>query len=106
MTLEERQRAKDAKATLKSFLKLFNEYSGEVFGHHRTILLDELRAQLQRQEPQVTAIILEIIGDGQISVGNIGVITYRDILVTALMGGNNEDPVRAGRVHTRPNRAP
>lgn len=81
------------KHVLQSFLGLFNEYSDEIFGTHQEDRLDNLRGQLQRMEAEVTRYLLQIVGDGVIVTGSFGIrqqIAHRDLLTTALMGGNNE----------------
>jgi len=45
-------RTQQAKDTLESFLRLFNEYAEEVFSERRRDRLDDLRTRLQRLEPQ------------------------------------------------------
>lgn len=75
---------------LESFLGLFNEYAEEVYGDHRREHLDKSRGQLQRLEPQVTAILLEVLGDASFHSAHSGRISRADLLPTALMGGNNE----------------
>ncbi len=79
---------------LQSFLDLFNQYSAEIFGNHDRATLDELRNQLQQTAPLITSYFLKIIGDGVIYTGSFGIrqqIAHRDLLFTALMGGNNEE---------------
>ncbi|HEX76881.1 MAG TPA: hypothetical protein G4O03_00460 [Dehalococcoidia bacterium] len=95
MTMDEQTRAQQVKDTLESFLKIFSEYADEIFGEQRRERLDSLRAQLQKQEPQVTKIILEVIGDGVIVLPKFAYtprVSHRDLLSTALLGGNNEMP--------------
>jgi hypothetical protein len=83
----------EIKALLEAFLDLFNKYSAEIFGNRERKKLDEMRKQLQRMEPRVTSYLLQINGDGAIVLGSFGVrqqIAHRDLLITALLGGNNE----------------
>lgn len=94
--MDELSQAQQAKDTLESFLNLFNEYAGEIFGEHRSDHLDRFRTQLQKKEPQVTKLLVEILGDKVIAVAGFGrsvQIPSRDLLPTALMGGNNAEKV-------------
>jgi len=91
--MDEQSQAQKVKDTLKSFLKMFNEYSDEIFGDRRPERLDTLRSQLQQLEPQITHIIVTVLGDGVITLGSFGRLTrisHRDLIPTALLGGNNE----------------
>ncbi|MCJ7515589.1 MAG: TIGR02391 family protein [Dehalococcoidia bacterium] len=90
--MDELTQAEQAKNTLESFLKLFNEYADEVFGERKSDRLDNYRTKLQKLEPQVTGLVLEIVGDGIVSTGGSisQAISHKDLLLTALMGGNNE----------------
>lgn len=78
--------------TLKSFLEMFKEYAKEVYGEYRPNRLDELRTQLQQTEPQVTKYVLYILGDATFTLGHGSMVSRRDLLSTALLGGNNELP--------------
>lgn len=51
--------------------------------------LAELREPLQRAEPGITAIMVAVIGEGTFTLGHGGRVSRRDLLATALMGGNN-----------------
>lgn len=78
--------------TLTSFLETFTEYSDEIFGEHQQDILDDLRIKLQRQAPSVTQLLLDIVGD-IITIGSFAYrrnIPLRDLLPSALMGGDNE----------------
>jgi len=78
---------------LEAFLKGFEQYAAEVMGNHRQGILDELRPALQRREPIATKYVVDILGDNVLRIGSVGyVITLRNrnLLGTALMGGNNE----------------
>ncbi len=91
--MDEPAQTQPVKDKLGSFIKLFNKYANEIFGQRRRGRLDNLRTELQKLEPEVTRIMIEILGDGVISTGGFGVlqkISHRDLLPTALMGGNNE----------------
>ena len=91
--MDEQSTIQEAKDTLNSFLEIFNKYSEEIFGAHRSKRLDSLRTQLQKQEPRVTNVLLQIIGDGTVGISSMTqsqTISHRDLLPTALMGGNNE----------------
>ena len=90
--MDNQARAQQYREKLESFRKLFHQYAKEVFAAHRPELLDELRAQLQRLEPQITTILSEVLGDGSFSIGYSGGISGRDLLPSALMGVNNEMP--------------
>lgn len=80
---------------LTNFLHLFEKYSEEISGERQQDRLDNLRTQLQRQETLVTKLILDILGDSTIVYGSVTryQVSTRDMLSTALMGGNNEDPI-------------
>ena len=82
--------AEEYRGALESFRDSFNEYAKEVFGNHRRVRLDELRPKLQRLEPRITAILLEVLGEGSFGLGHSGTVSRRDLLPSALMGGNNE----------------
>ncbi len=86
----EQDNIKHIKDTLELFLRIFNEYADEIFGGHVHCSLDRLRAQLQKQEPQITKIIIDVLGDGVINLDRLGGVSHRDLLPSALMGGNNE----------------
>jgi hypothetical protein len=86
-------RAKQMEAELGAFLNTFEEYAAEVFGNHQWERLNTLRSSLQKQEPLVTRYILEVLGDGVVELASFGRrdrVKHRDLLATALMGGNNE----------------
>lgn len=89
------QQIKEASESLQSFLESFNQYATEVFGDHRRERLDELRTELQQREPQITKLVLDIIGDSTYTLGSFGyraAVSTRDLISTALLGGNNELP--------------
>jgi len=91
--MDEQSTVQEVKDTLNSFLEIFNKYSKEIFGAYRSERLDSLRTQLQKQEPQVTNMLLQILGDGTVGISSMTqsqTIPHRDLLPTALMGGNNE----------------
>jgi len=84
---------KEIKAFLESFLDIFNKYSAEIFGDRERNKLDDMRRQLQRLEPRITSYLIQINGDGVVVLGSFGVrqqIAHRDLIITALLGGNNE----------------
>lgn len=88
-------RTQQIKDILTSFLEMFNEYAKEVYGDHQSDRLDELRTNLQQQEPKVTSYVLGILGDSTLSFGSVGyrsTLSCRDLLTTSLLGGNNELP--------------
>jgi len=87
---DEQLPARHYQETLESFRHLFNEYAEEVFGDHRRERLDELRTKLQRLEPQITSILLEVLGEGTFGMGPSQTLSRGDLLPSALMGGNNE----------------
>jgi hypothetical protein len=79
--------------SLTSFLETFNKYSDEIFGEHRQDCLDDLRTKLQRQAPFITKLLLDIVGDSVFTLGSFGYsrnVALRELLLSALMGGNNE----------------
>lgn len=79
--------------SLTSFLEMFKEYSGEIFDKHRQERLDDLRTKLQHQAPLITKLLLDIVGNVVVTIGSFGRptnIPLRDLLSSALMGGNNE----------------
>lgn len=88
--MDEQSRAQEVKDILKSFLKMFNEYAQEVYGGR--LRLNELRGNLQRQEPKVTRYILDILGDAAIDFGRGARISRGDLLSNSLLGGNNAMP--------------
>jgi hypothetical protein len=83
---------------LESFLAGFREYGREhyavlkkeIFGKRDRARLDSLRSQLRREEPQVTSIIVKVIGNSQFRLGLSGLVSTKDLLASALLGGNNE----------------
>lgn len=78
---------------LQSWLDMFTQYSAEIFGSRRQSALDELRTQLQRNEPAVTCYLIQINGNGRTTTGNFGIrttIEHGSLLPTAVAGGNNE----------------
>lgn len=93
---DEQVRVQRYQEQLQSFLNSFNEYAEEVFGAYRRDRLDELRSKLQRLEPQITAILLEVLGEGSFGMGHSGTVSRRELLPSALMGGNNEMPHNFG----------
>ena len=97
--MDEQSTIQETTDTLTSFLELFNKYSEEIYGAHRRKQLDRIRTQLQQQEPQVTRYILDILGDGTLILGSFGIrqtVYHRDLLTTALLGGNNEETINFG----------
>ena len=91
--MNEQSNAEHMKDALESFRDMFKKYDKEVFGDHRRGRLDKFRTQLQQQETQVTKYILDILGDATLTLGSFGQIvtlSRRDLLSTALLGGNNE----------------
>ncbi len=93
--MNEQLNLREIKDSLKSFLDTFNAYSDEIFGESRRDHLDDLRTKLQRQEPLITKHILDIIEDRIFRLGSFGysqTVSLRDLLPSALMGGNNELP--------------
>lgn len=92
--MDEQALTEQTKDTLESFLDLFNKYAEEIFGERRRDHLDALRTKLQRLEPQVTKMLLGILGDRVVGVAGFGrsvTLSISDLLPTALMGGNNEE---------------
>lgn len=90
--MDEITQEQQAKDTLECFLKLFDEYADEVFGGRKSDRLDDLRTKLQQLAPQVTRLLLEIVGDGEVITGGFDqkTISHKTLLLTALMGGSNE----------------
>lgn len=92
--MDEQVRVNEIKEALVYFLRIFEEYANEIFSDHpQRERLNTLRTQLQRQEPQITEYVVDILGDSAISVGSFGVratLSYRKLLASALLGGNNE----------------
>jgi len=89
----EQARVQEYREGLESFLQLWQQYSEEIFGDHRDARLDDLRAKLQRREPVVTAILVDILGGGSFPIGYGGRgVSQSDLLTSALLGGNNEMP--------------
>ncbi len=93
---DKQEHAKEYQEKLESFLKLFRHYAKGVFGSRRQDHLDKLRVKLQRIEPPVTAILLEVLGNGSFDVGYSRPILRSDLLPSALLGGNNEMPHNFG----------
>lgn len=92
---DKEERIEQARHTLQSFLEVFHDYANEVFGDHDSHRLDELRTQLQQQEPQVTNLVLGILGNATFTTGPLwarSTISRRDLLSSALLGGNTELP--------------
>jgi len=96
VSAKEQPQAIVVRKQLESYLHVFTEYSREVFGDHRREQLDDLRLQLQRQEPRITAHIISILGDGVFGIprpfSQPTPIAHRDVLALAVAGGNNEEP--------------
>ena len=93
--MDEQSRREQVKGALKCFLQVFKKYAKQVYGAHRQDRLDELRTQLQQKEPEVTRYVLDILGDSTFAFGSFGyrsMLSRRDLLSTALLGGNNELP--------------
>ncbi len=89
--------AQDYQQRLESFLALFREYAAEVFGDERSAVLDELRTRLQRSEPAITPILIEVLGNRNFSTGRgAEYYTLDSLLAAALLGGNNEMPHNFG----------
>lgn len=91
--MNEQPNLQEIKKTLTSFLDIFTEYSDEIFGDHRRDRLDDLRTRLQRQASPVTQLLLDIVGHITFTFGSFGRssnVALRDLLSTAVMGGNNE----------------
>ncbi len=86
---------KHVKDALESFLEMFDQYAKEVYGDHRHDRLDTLRTNLQRQAPEATNYLLEILGDAIFAFGSgwqRSTISLRDLLAASSLGGNNEMP--------------
>jgi hypothetical protein len=94
--MDEQVPVQEIKEAIVSFLRIFNEYAEEIFSDkRRRDRLDKLRIQLQLQEPQITKYVLDILSNSSYSVGSFGyraTLSSRDLLATALLGGNNELP--------------
>jgi hypothetical protein len=75
---------------LESFLEKFSEYAKEILGKRDRVRLDQLRSELRREEPQVTSIIVKVTGNSQFRLGHSGIVSRKDLLASALLGGNNE----------------
>jgi hypothetical protein len=75
---------------LESFLEKFSEYAKEILGKRDRVRLDQLRSELRREEPQVTSIIVKVTGNSQFRLGHSGIVSTKDLLASALLGGNNE----------------
>ncbi len=92
--MAEELQVQEIKGALVSFLGIFTEYADEIFSERpRHERLDELRTQLQLQEPQITHYLLQILGNAIFEVGsasNRQQIALKGLLSTALLGGNNE----------------
>ncbi len=90
MNPQEQELSEQVKCVLESFLSKFEMYSEEINGNRN--FLDGLRRDLQRHQPQVTSYILDIIGEGTVTLSTIGKFTHSNLLAFALMGGDNEKP--------------
>lgn len=102
--MDERAGVQEIKEALVSFSRIFNEYAKEILRkpqrHNR---LNELRTQLQLQEPRIAEYIVNILGNSTVTVGSSGhtvTLSYKDLLATALLGGNNELPHNFRDYHT------
>ncbi|MGB2853262.1 MAG: hypothetical protein WBC55_02315, partial [Dehalococcoidia bacterium] len=93
MDIEEQR--EQARQTLQTFLDKFKEYATEVYGNHNQQRLDELRSELQQQEPAVTKCLVDILGNPTYTSYRLGqphAFSLNDLLTTTLLGGNNEMP--------------
>ena len=94
--MDNQSHVQHVKKALESFFQMFKEYAKEIYGDHRQEHLNELRGCLQQQEPEVTSYVLGILGDSAFAFGSFGyrsTLCRRDLLSTALLGGNNELPL-------------
>jgi predicted nucleotide-binding protein len=84
----------EIKAALELFLEVFDKYHDEIISERpQRSSLNELRRQLQKEEPQIIHHIVNILGNNTVvirSYGTQSTIPYANLLATALMGGNNE----------------
>jgi len=97
--MDEQASTQQIKNALESFCEMFSEYAKEVFGAHRHDRLDGLRHQLQRRETLITKFVLDVLGDSTFVSGSFGrrpTLYRRDLISTALLGGNNELPHNFG----------
>ena len=76
---------------LEEFQVRYEEYADGILGDERSGRGErvELRGPLQQAEPRITAIMVAVIGAGSFRLGHGGSVSRRDLLTTALMGGNN-----------------
>jgi hypothetical protein len=94
--MDEQVRVDEIKENLVSFKRVFEEYAKEIFSDtRRREHLDELRTQLQLQEPKITKYVLGILGDSRFEIGSLynrATLSTTGLLSSALLGGNNELP--------------
>lgn len=90
----EKSELSSVREKLQNFLNIFDKYSVEIYGRRRQRVLDRLRTELQRRQPEVTKLLSDFIDTSAIlrlgSFGQTMQLTVRDLLPTALLGGNNE----------------
>lgn len=80
------------KAALISFKELFEKYAKEINREEeRPRRINALRNDLQIKLPPVSKYLIEILGDDGIQVGTT-MLSYKRLLNSALLGGNNELP--------------
>ena len=81
----------------RAMLQQLEEFQSAYEGYAEGILerdegwdeLAKLRKPLQQAEPGITAILVEVIGEGSVSLGYGPAVSRRNLIATALMGGNN-----------------
>jgi hypothetical protein len=91
----ENKNAVEIKNELEVFLSKFNEYYQTLKSQGNQDQRTTLRYGLQRQEPRITKLLLEIIGNSTYVLGSAGAGTQRpvalsDLIASATLGGNNE----------------
>ena len=84
--------------TLETFQKLFNDYASHIFGRPEApgpSRVKGLLTELRQMEPKVTEIITTVDGARSYTTGSMVrqyTVSNRDLLRSALLGGNNAMP--------------
>ena len=82
----------DMKQALENYLTMFKEYYEAIFDKSSGADWKTLQSQLQRNEPKIKGIIIDVLGNSTFSKSQFGVrttISTRDLLTTVLMDSTN-----------------
>lgn len=92
---QEQSEVEAMRGVLGKYLELFGQYSDFIFGTEGRIdsgKFDDVQRQLQRMDPSVSKIVVEVLGSSVYSFGSFGrtlKLTTKHMMSAAVAGGNN-----------------